>query len=100
MKPVHTACTSKAAPRGHAEPRLHLGGGGGKGVVGRRGRQHDEIDVAPASRPAAASARSRGAQRQIGGELARRRDMALADAGALHDPLVGGVERARPVRRW
>ena len=36
---------------------------------------------------------ARGVQRQVRGHLAGGRDMALADAGALHDPFVGGVDR-------
>ena len=33
--------------------------------------------------------------RQMRGELAVGGDMALLDAGALHDPLVGGVDPRR-----
>ena len=44
--------------------------------------------------PARASARSRGGDREVGGRLAVGGDVALADAGALRDPLVGGVEAA------
>ena len=39
--------------------------------------------------------RARRLDRQVGRQLALRGDVALADAGALHDPFVGGVDRAR-----
>ena len=39
--------------------------------------------------------RPRGLHAEIGGELAVRRDVALADAGALHDPLVGRIDHPR-----
>ena len=38
------------------------------------------------------SAARAAAMREIGGGLARRRDVALVDAGALRDPFVGGVD--------
>ena len=37
--------------------------------------------------------RARGMQREVGGQFAGGRDMAFADAGALHDPFVGGLHR-------
>ena len=59
MKPVQTACTSKAGtPRAMPSRACDLGRRRRKGVVGRRRRQHDEIDVALAGTAAAASARS------------------------------------------
>ena len=39
--------------------------------------------------------RPRGMQREIGRELASGRDMAFANAGALHNPFVGGLNRTR-----
>ena len=48
-----------------------------------------------ASTPAAASAARAACERQVGGGLALGRDVALADAGALHDPFVGGVDHPR-----
>jgi hypothetical protein len=34
-----------------------------------------------------------GMEREVGRQLAGRSDMALADAGPLHDPFVGGFDR-------
>ena len=48
-----------------------------------------------ASTWALASAALRRLDGEIGRHLAVRRDMALADAGALHDPFVGGVDAGR-----
>ena len=75
----------------HAEPRLHLGRGRREGVVGGRGREHDQIEIA-AAHAGAAERPLRGADGQIRGQLAVGGDPALADAGALADPLVGGIE--------
>src|SRR5262249_59396426 len=76
---------------GNAEPGLHRDGARRKGVVRRRGCDHDEID-----RGRLDMRRSeRGARRldgELGRGLARRRDAALADAGALDDPLVRGLD--------
>ena len=51
--------------------------------------------IACASTPACASAARAAAIAEVGGHLAVGRDVALADAGALHDPLVGGVDHPR-----
>ena len=77
-----------------AEPGLHGHRGRGKGLVGRRGRQHDQIDrlgvdLGMGERGA------RGMQAQVRGQFAGRGDAALVDAGALHDPLVGRVDGLR-----
>src|SRR4051812_37752 len=42
--------------------------------------------------------RARGFHTQVGGEFACGRDMALTDAGALHDPFVGCVDGFRKIR--
>ena len=80
----------------HAERGLHRGGGGRKGLVGRGGREHDQVDVAaramPGVRPAPRRRRWVARSEVISPS---RRDVALADAGALADPLVGGVEALR-----
>src|SRR5882762_7704967 len=39
--------------------------------------------------------RARGVKRQVGGELAGRRNAALVNPGALHDPLVGCLDGLR-----
>ena len=56
--------------------------------------------MASSSSAADAGARQRHAAasaREVGERLVRARDVALADAGALDDPLVGGVERLAEV---
>ena len=90
--PEHTACRSKATPCVHAERGLDLRRRRGKSIVGRRGADDDEIDVLGRE----AGVGQRGARRllaQHGGGLARRGDVPLLDAGALHDPFVAGVDR-------
>ena len=77
---------------GDAEGGLHGHRGGRKSVVGRRGRQHDQVDRLGVD--AGIGERGLGRlDRQVGGQLAVGGDMALANAGALHDPFVGGVDR-------
>ena len=58
-----------------------------KGVVRRRGRQHDQVDRLRVD-PGMGQRRVRGMERQMRGEFAFGGDVALPDAGALHDPLV------------
>ena len=77
---------------GDAEAVLHRHRGGGKVLSG--------VEVASTIRSIDCASTcgigergARGMQREIGGELAGGGDMALADAGALHDPFVGGVDR-------
>ena len=41
--------------------------------------------------------RARRRNAEVGGHLAVRRDVARADAGALHDPFVGGVDHPRQI---
>ena len=81
---------------GDAELRLHRHGARRKGVVGRRGGEHDEvdrlrIDLGMGERGA------RRVRRHIRGQFAGRGDVALVDAGALHDPFVGGIDLARQI---
>ena len=81
---------------GDAELGLHRHGAGRKGVVRRRGRQHDEIDRLRID----LGMGERGARcvhRHVRGQFAGRGDAALVDAGALHDPVVGGVDLARQI---
>ena len=73
---------------GHAEGRLHAGRGGGKGLVGRGGRQHDQVEVGRLHAGMVERA-LRGLDGEMRGELAVGRDVALLDAGTLLDPLVG-----------
>ena len=78
----------------HAEIGLHLGRHRRKGVVRRRGRDDDEIDVGGAE-PGIGQRRLGGLAGERRGGLALGGDVALANAGALGDPLVGGVDHRR-----
>ena len=80
---------------GHAELGLHARGRRREGIVRRAWwrRRSDRRLAARGRRPS--SARSGGARRQVGGQLAVGRDVPLADAGAGDDPLVGGVQLMR-----
>src|SRR5207248_3834722 len=73
------------------ERRLDLGCGRWKSLVGRRGRKHDDVDVAGVD-----AGMIERAARGLGSEAARRlpvrRDVAVADTGALDDPLIGRVD--------
>ena len=82
MKPEHTACTSKAAPR--------VMPSGACTLVAVAGKVWSGVAVARTIRsrsrrlmPARSSARCGGLTRQIRGQLAVGGDVALADAGAL-----------------
>ena len=75
----------------HAELLLHGDGGGRKGVVGRRGGHDDEVDVG-GRQAGIGERRARRLGGEVGGELAIGGDVALADAGALRDPLVGRID--------
>ncbi len=77
-----------------AEPGLDGNRRRRKGVVGRRGGEHDQVDVGGIE-ARVGERRARGVQADVGRELAGRRYVALADAGALHDPLVGSIDHAR-----
>ena len=50
--------------------------------------------------PAAASAARAALQREVARLLGRRRDAALADAGARADPLVARVDALRELVDW
>ena len=81
---------------GDAELGLHRHGAGRKRVVRRRGREHDEIDrlgidLGMGERGA------RRVHRHVRGPFAGRGDVALVDAGALHDPVVRRVDLARQI---
>ena len=80
-------------PIGRAELALHDGGGGRKGQVGRGGGDDDQVDVVAACGRRAASACARRPRRPGRRSAGPSRDLvALADAGALDDPVVGGVD--------
>ncbi len=76
----------------HAESGLDLRRDGGKGVIGGRGRNNDEVDVI-GGKTGVGERRLRGAKAKRRGSFVLSRDVALPDAGALHDPGVGRVER-------
>ena len=80
-----------------AEPVLHGDRGRRKGVVRRRGRQHDQVDRLRIE-PGVFQRRARSVDRQMRSELAFGGDMALPDAGALHDPLVRSIDTGRQFR--
>jgi hypothetical protein len=94
-KPEQAALRSKAP---HRQPELVLDGeavagtGPGRGVVVAQDQQVDSAGSTPARSRAAP-----GLDGEAGGGAA---DAALADAGALDDPLVAGVERGLEVVRW
>src|ERR1700761_3967208 len=79
-----------------AKPRLDRNGGGGKRLIRRRGRQHDQIDRLSID----FGVSERGLSRmhgQIGGEFTWRCNAALVDSGALDDPLVRGIDLEREI---
>ena len=80
-----------------AEPVLHGDSRRREGVVRRRGRQHDQVDRLRVH-AGIAERRLRRLDRQVRGEFALGRDVPLANTGALHDPLVGGVDPRRQLR--
>ena len=81
---------------GDAERGLHRDRARRKGVVGRRGGQHDQVDRLRVEM-GVRERRARRVRSHVRGEFAGRGDAALVDAGALHDPLVGGVDLARQI---
>ena len=66
----------------------------GKVLSGVEVADDDEIDRLRV-KPGRASAARAAAIAEIGGRFAVGRDVALADAGALHDPFVGCVDHPR-----
>jgi hypothetical protein len=82
---------------GYAEIGLHGNRTGRKGVIRRGGREHDKIDRA-GIHMRVRQRRPRGARRHIRGQFPGSRDAPLMDAGALNDPLVGGIYFFRQVR--
>ena len=79
---------------GHSEARLDLGGSRREGVVGGCRSEDEEIEIAAAHAGVGQRLLCR-ANGEIGGQLSRGGDPALADPGALADPFVRGVEPAR-----
>jgi hypothetical protein len=57
-------------------------------MVRRRGREHDQIDRLGVDL-GVGQRRPCGVERQVGGDLTGRRNAALVNPRALHDPLVG-----------
>src|SRR5579885_1259751 len=66
----------------------------GESLVGRRGREHDQVDFARVHFGVSQGS-ARSLQAEMRSELAFGRDMPLANAGALLDPRVAGVDRLR-----
>ena len=76
---------------GDAEIGLDGDGGGGEGLVGGRGGKDDEVDVFRLQ-PGVFDCRPGGGSAHGRGELAFAGDPPLLDAGALGDPVVGGID--------
>ena len=79
---------------GDAEGGLHRDRGGGKGIIRRRGAEHDEVDRLRVD-PGIGQRRARRVDGKMRGEFAFGGDVALPDAGAFHDPFVRGVDPGR-----
>ena len=82
---------SKAAALLGAQQRLEVARRGREQPVGAGGGEHDGVDLGGGD-AGALSALLAGLAAQHGDGLLGRGDPALPDAGALDDPLVGGVE--------
>ncbi len=74
-----------------AEAVLHGDRGSGKGVVRRRGRQHDQVDRLRVD-TGMFQRRTRRVDRQMRGKFTVGGDVALPDAGTLYDPLIGSIQ--------
>ena len=77
---------------GHAETGLDHGGGRREGVVRRRGGADDEVDVG-GRQPGIGEGRLGRLDAEDRRGLVVVRDVARLDAGALHDPLVRGLDQ-------
>src|SRR5262245_2088446 len=77
----------------NAEPALHGDGRRRKSLVGRRSPQHDQVDRT-CLHMRVGKRRTRRVQRKIGSKFAWRSNVPLANARTLHDPLIGGFDRA------
>src|SRR3546814_5187099 len=69
---------------------LQQAGSGWENDIGRGGAEHDQVDLA-GLHPGRIQRVGGGIQRQIAGGLASGSDMALADTGAVTNPLVAGL---------
>ena len=94
MKPEHTACRSKAAPWWMPSAACTATAVAGKVLSGVEVAEHDQVDRLGVD-AGVGQRRARRVDRQMRGELALGGDVALPDAGALHDPLVRGVDPRR-----
>ena len=74
-------------------------GRGRKRQVGRGRRNDDEVDLV-GRKPGIVEGAAGGMHGKVGGELAFGRDVALLDADALLNPLVGRVDGLGSVRHW
>jgi hypothetical protein len=63
-------------------------------VVRGRGGKNEKVEIA-AAHSRTAKRPVRRADSQVGGQLARGGDPALADTGALANPLIRGIETTR-----
>jgi len=76
----------------HAKPGLDLGRDRGKSVVRRRSRNNHEIEVR-GFKPRIGQSGLRRIKTEPRGRLVLGGDMALPYTRALHDPLVGRLQR-------
>src|SRR5215210_249806 len=79
-----------------AEGLGHVRRHAGRQAVGRDGGDDDQVDLGGGAAGVLEGACAR-AGGEVGQQLALGEDAALADAGAAHDPLVGGVETSLEV---
>ena len=91
---MQTACDVEGDAIVDAERRLDLGRGRREGLVGGRGGEHDQVDVARVDAGMLERA-ARRLGRKGRGRLAFAGDIAAADAGPLDDPFVGRVDGLR-----
>ncbi len=82
-----------------AEFVLHDRCGGGKGVVRRRGRHDDQVNIIR-RQPRRRQRATRRLGRKIRCGLAVCRDVALLDAGACGDPLIVCIDHPARDLRW
>ena len=83
--------TSEGSAMMDTEPVLDGNRGRRKGVVRRRGRQHDQVDRLGVE-ACVFQRRARSVDRQVRSEFAFGRDVAFPDAGPLYDPFVRRID--------
>ena len=82
---------------GHAKCGLHLGCGGGEGIIRRRGAKHDEVDVVR-TKPGGVKRALRRLRGEHGGGLPLSCEIAGTDARAFDDPFVRRIDNLFEIR--